>query len=190
MPLCHPMPCAPQSLVTHPRSRQLRSGYEQPDSSAVRRDIWIQIPTPEYPNDRPNNGVLDRDNLLGSCYAGNVIVITRGHQMMCLVERVASAHVQPRMLQGTVYKGGAGRNVASTLCHSTKTLERYSNPIFSPGTMNPVHSIAMLAAAASAAVISTRAPGDLCAGVQSPYCCEVDVLGVVALTCTPREPAS
>ena len=53
--------------------------------------------------------------------------------------------------------------------------------------MNISSLITLMAAVAVNAMLLSRAPGDLCAGVQSPYCCEVDVLGVVALTCTPRK---
>jgi len=54
-------------------------------------------------------------------------------------------------------------------------------------------AFAAFAAVASAVAIEKRspleqrAPGDLCPALDTPQCCELDVDGVAALTCSPRK---
>lgn len=48
-------------------------------------------------------------------------------------------------------------------------------------------AFAALAAATPARLRAKRAPIDVCPAIDTPQCCQADVDGVLALTCSPRK---
>lgn len=48
-------------------------------------------------------------------------------------------------------------------------------------------AFAALVAATPARLRAKRAPSDVCPAIDTPLCCQADVDGVLALTCSPRE---